>query len=131
MTNINENLHTPSFRIMFEFESGGGNNLYLDDINILGSPVGIGEANVPHGTLHVWPGSSNAFAQAEFHMDRTALVVLDLLDPLGRTLTTIANGTYPAGSHRLEIPIQGLAPGLYFLRQRIATQQRVVRFVVE
>ncbi|MBP7409844.1 MAG: hypothetical protein KA941_13885 [Flavobacteriales bacterium] len=131
MTNINENLHTPSFRIMFEFESGGGNNLYLDDINILGSPVGIGEANAPHGTLHVWPDASGVFAQVEFQTDLTALVVLDLVDPLGRTLTTIANGTYPAGSHRLEIPIQSLAPGLYFLRQRIATQQRVVRFVVE
>ncbi|MBK6829454.1 MAG: T9SS type A sorting domain-containing protein [Flavobacteriales bacterium] len=79
----------------------------------------------------MWPDASGVFAQVEFQTDLTALVVLDLVDPLGRTLTTIANGTYPAGSHRLEIPIQSLAPGLYFLRQRIATQQRVVRFVVE
>ena len=35
--------HTSNFRIKFEFESAGGNNVYIDDININGSPVSVGE----------------------------------------------------------------------------------------
>ena len=131
MTNIGTNQHTPTFRIMFEFESGGGNNLYLDDINILNAPVGIAEASSASGTLRVWPDPAHEAAQVEFQLDCPALVAIDLVDPLGSTVATVANRTYPPGSHRLELPLQGLAPGLYFLRQRIAAQQRVVRFVVE
>ena len=62
MTNITTAYWVDNFRYKFEFESAGGNNLYLDDINIYsGSPtndlvVGLDEQDaIDHVTLYPNP----------------------------------------------------------------------------
>ena len=43
VSNISSGYHSSRFRVKFLFQSDGGNNLYLDDINISGTPVGMTE----------------------------------------------------------------------------------------
>src|SRR5690606_31013640 len=83
VNNINAVYHTDNFRIRFEFESDGGNSLYIDDININGSEVGIADLQDVGGLLSVFPNPAKQDARLEFTVMRTGTVRVDLLDVLG------------------------------------------------
>ena len=47
---INNSFQVSNMRIRFDFFSDGGNNLYLDDINLNGTPVSVGLVELGDGT---------------------------------------------------------------------------------
>ncbi|MEM1116561.1 MAG: hypothetical protein AAF845_15455 [Bacteroidota bacterium] len=49
-------------------------------------------------------------------LDRPASVRVDLFDGLGRRVQTVATGDHAAGTHRLRLGVEGLAPGTYVVR---------------
>ena len=53
--NISSNYHTSDFRIRFEFLSDGGNNVYIDDINLSGTPLGLDDLTATENELEVVP----------------------------------------------------------------------------
>ena len=131
VSNISSGYHSSRFRVRFEFESNGGNNLYLDDINISGTPVGMAEAiGDGHGPLVVVPNPLTEDAQVFFQLDRGGNVRLELCDVLGQVLREVHLGTLAAGTQRIPLALGTLTSGIYFLRLREAAQQRVVRVVV-
>jgi PKD repeat protein len=132
VANVSASYHTPDFRFKFEFESDGGNNVYIDDININGSPVGVDEISTGEGrALSVVPNPVRGRAEAVFTLDTSGPVRMELIDVLGRQLNTLHDGTMAAGPQRIELPIGGLGSGLYFVRMTQGTDVRVVRFQVE
>ena len=131
LTNIGPTYHVSDFRFKFEFESNGGNNLYIDDININGTPVGIFEMSGDMTALRVVPNPAKGQAQAVFQLDRTEPVRLELLDVLGRHLGVLHDGNMAAGEHRLDLPVASMQSGLYFIRLQQGQLNRVIRFVVE
>lgn len=58
------------------------------------------------------------------------LVVISLLDSAGRVLQTVAEGTYPSGTHRVKFNRSDLRPGNYFYQVKVngstVTKQLVV-----
>jgi len=132
IANVSSAYHTSDFRLRFEFESNGGNNLYIDDINIDGS-VGIDDPPLGGGgALTVVPNpSEGGNAQAVFSLDQAGQARMELLDVLGRRLVVVHEGNLPAGPHRVDLPVAGLRAGLYFVRLQQGARNEAVRFVVE
>lgn len=132
ITNINTSYHVADFRLRFEFQSEGGNNLYLDDININGTPVGLEELTNGEGAgLIVIPNPAKDHAQVALNVQTAGKVRVDLMDVLGRTILGIQNGFMPHGVSRIELPLSGLPAGLYFVRMQQEDHSETVRFVVE
>lgn len=131
VTNVSNSFHTSNFRFKFEFESGGGNALYLDDININGSPVSVEELGLTAGVLTVVPNPARQQAQVHFGLERSGAARITLLDVLGRELATVHEGSLAVGEHRLELPVQGRSSGLYFVRLVQEGRSQVVRFMLE
>jgi hypothetical protein len=116
----------------FEFESDGGNNFYLDDININGFPVGLEEAQLERGALlSVVPNPTTANSQVIVNLPTTGRTTLELVDVLGRTINTLQDGDLSAGERRFHLPTEGLSSGLYFVRVRQAGLNEAVRFTVQ
>ena len=132
VTNISAANEVGEFRFKFEFESDGGNNVYIDDININGAPVSVEEL-LPgnNGALMVVPNPASGEARAIFNIDGNGTVRLELLDVLGRQVQLLHDGSMGRGEHRVELPIQGLQSGLYFVRLQQGAQSQVQRFVVK
>jgi Secretion system C-terminal sorting domain len=130
VTNINSTSQVPNFRFKFEFESDGGNNLYLDDININSAPVGVEELTALGANLVVAPNPAGDEAQAQFTLLRSGNVQLDLLDMTGRVVQKVRTGNLPAGTQRIELPLRELNAGIYFIRLQQGAMQEVGRFVV-
>jgi len=129
-TAINGDYLVSDMRIKFWFQSDGGNNLWLDDININGEPiVGINEVNDPaHGGLQVFPNPAGQVATVEAELTTSGPVKVEVLDMLGRSVQTIANQNMSAGTARWELHLDGLNSGLYLVRVEQQGTVRVARF---
>ncbi|HMC97909.1 MAG TPA: M43 family zinc metalloprotease [Flavobacteriales bacterium] len=130
--NISSGYHAANFRIKFEFESDGGNNLYIDDININGMPVGLQEV-LDAGTLQmlVVPNPVQDEAGVMFQMDTPGQVRMDLLDVVGRSVRTIHNGMLSDGIQRIALPVAGLPSGMYMVRLTRDGASAIARFTMQ
>jgi hypothetical protein len=116
-------------RIKFWFQSDGGNNLWLDDININGEPLGITEvAGAAHGELRVFPDPAGQVATLQADLTAAGPVKVEILDMLGRSVRTVAEENRPAGPARWDLPLQELNSGLYLVRVQQQGTMRVTRF---
>ena len=132
ITNISALYQVEDLQVKFEFESDGGNNVYLDDINIGQSALGILDPNDPGATgLTIVPNPADQQAQIWFSMEQPGEIQLELLDMTGRRIVDLGRGTRSSGLHRLDLPVHALATGVYLLEARSATGKEVVRFVKE
>ncbi len=128
ITNIGTSLCTPDFRIRFQFVSDGGNDLYIDDINIMAGQVGIEEEGVAVGALSVRMDPTSGAAEALVSLRGADRVQIDVLDALGRVVHSGQPIMLPAGTHRLPLPLHDRAAGQYVLRVQGELLNEAIRF---
>jgi hypothetical protein len=131
VNNISSAFNSAHFRVRFEFESNGGNNLYLDDINVNGLPVGISEKPSPWYGGIVAPNPAHGQAQVLFELAHAGRVRSEVRDAMGRMVRVGKMLELPPGTHRIDIPIAGLASGPYVLMLDVDGDQQAIRFMVE
>ncbi len=130
VNNISPTYHVGDFRMRFDFDSDGGNYLYLDDININGLPLEVSALQPEEtGLLALVPNPTNTQATAIVHTTMAAPASLELLDITGRRILVLHNGTLAPGTHRITVPADDLAPGAYLVRFIQGGDQAVVRLL--
>lgn len=131
VANISANFHSSDLRFRFEFESNGGNDLFIDDVNISGQGVGIEQFDQQSATVLVYPNPAGTQAEALVELERPMRVQLDLIDALGRRTSVLPMGVMAAGPQRIALPVHELASGAYLLQLRTERGVQSTRFVVE
>lgn len=109
-------------RFRFEFESGGGNNIYIDDINVADPEVlSTNEGMTEDTELELYPNP----AKERVHVDLNGMgegAHYELKESSGRSVKegrfTGQNGTIDIGS---------LSPGLYLLKVKGGTDRPLVK----
>jgi PKD repeat protein len=136
ITNLISSFYTTEFRLMFEFFSENGNNLYIDDINIIdlaGSALSVNEEMTGFRDLAVWPNPSKG--QLQFSMVNQGgegQIIIDLFDVSGRKLVQLFKGNAVAGKQVIDAQLNGLGAGVYLAR--ISTTnggQKTLRIVIQ
>ncbi|MEI6488726.1 MAG: M43 family zinc metalloprotease [Bacteroidota bacterium] len=99
--------------IKFGFTSKGGNNIYIDDINISGAPAGIDElANNINFVIYPNPAEDNT--TINFNLIHKERVILKINDLLGREVANIFTGDLGSGEHTFLIEDKSkLSAGVY------------------
>ena len=127
----NEIYMIPNLRIRFEFESKGGNNVFLDDINVYGVDslgnvqtlvAGLHEAEL---SLDLFPNPSTGQATAAVQWPGDA-AILSLRDAAGRLIRQ----EQLRGNGGRRIPLEGLAPGVHFIELNAADRRVVERLLI-
>ena len=118
------------FRFKFWFESDGGNNLYIDDININGTPVGIEELNAESIGLNIFPNPITDVSILAFELDERAVIKMDVMDIMGRTIINLANSSLSQGQHQYPISRRELSNGMYFVRMSVNEKTTMIKFLV-
>ena len=67
---------------------------------------------------HAYPNPFNAATTIPFSLDRQMVIELTAHDVLGRTVATLASGSYPAGEHSVKFGDGRLASGVYVIELR-------------
>lgn len=108
----------PSVRLKFEYKQDTGNNIYIDDINITGTPL-VGIQDVEFLTsLRISPNPATEYSVITFSLETKSAVQIEVSDISGRLTETVESGTLNAGSHQYEFG-QNIHSGIYFLRFRV------------
>jgi PKD repeat protein len=102
-----------NLRYKFVFISGGGNNVYIDNINMSGAN-GMEEAGSAYG-LTIFPNPMNDNADLSFGLKDKQQVMVRVTDVLGRAVQHVYSGVLNAGTHQLTVYKQQLQAGIYFV----------------
>jgi len=134
MTNITSAYWVDNFRYRFEFTAGGGNNLYIDNINIYtGSPsddiVGI-EENQSINNLSVYPNPADNELNVRFSMDNAQETIITIQDVTGKiTQTNLIKAN--SGQNLVFMDTSALSSGMYFMKIATGAGQKTIQFVIK
>lgn len=102
-------------RFKFEFISGGGNNIYIDDINISGT-VGINDPSLTTQDLLIFPNPAKDKAEINFYSPKGGETLFEITDLVGRLIYS-ATSLSAIGENSISIEPSILAgSGIYFLQ---------------
>jgi PKD repeat protein len=134
MTNITSNYFTGDFRYKFEFESDGGNNFYLDNINIYyGDPtdeLSVGALSAEFSDVTLYPNPTDDEVNIRFNVMndvKTSLVITDLSGKVAQERTINAL----AGNNLVMMDTKELAPGMYFVTLNAGSATQTLQLVVK
>ena len=99
--------------VRFELTSSGGNNVYIDDIN-LGGPTGIETLLNPVDWV-ISPNPNNGQFNLDFIINKQTTVEFSLVDLMGKTIYKIPAKVYAVGSQSEDFNFDEVEKGLYFL----------------
>jgi len=105
--------------IKFTVIDSSGNNLYIDDVNIVNAPVGISTPSLDEYVTQIFPNPGMGNAQLTFGLFKSEDVTVELLDVTGRVIGNKYLGTKQAGEYTLglnEISGVTFSSGIYLIR---------------
>ena len=119
-----------SVYVKFQFTSAGGNNIYLDDINIIGA-TRIDELE-SELNYNVFPNPADENTLIEFSLLNKERVSLEIYDVLGRQMNSIYNGELNSGVHSYSLnEYAHLAAGVYFVNLTVNGQMFSRKLIVK
>jgi len=131
VTNITSAYYTQGFRFRIEFESDGGNNIYIDDINI---DINVGTPEITRENLdfNVYPNPVNTNATIDYTLASSGKVEIKLTDVVGQVVAVLENGVKPVGNHKVQLNASKLnAKGVYFVTLQAGNIVQTRKIVVE
>ncbi len=135
MTNVTSNYFTDKFRVRFRFEGEGGNNIYLDDINLYdGSPsneivTGIME-QVFLSQLEMYPNPSDEELNVSFNLPSADELTISIVDLSGKSVQKHLIKA-KTGKNLAMLNTQELAAGMYQLLIQSSNGQKSLPFIVK
>jgi hypothetical protein len=107
-------------------ENGEGIELYTVDqtVDTVDHTVGINELYETESNVLFKPNYPNPFQSITtlpFELTQEARVTMVIYDQLGRTVETIADGLYPAGSHTIQWEGSAFPDGIYYCQLKTDT----------
>lgn len=126
---------TESFRYKFHFTANGGNNIFIDDINIYnGEPsdeivyAGIKNTENVMKDISLFPNPNDGELNISFSLESTQQVTLKVMDISGKELkSTVVNGN--TGENIILMDNSDFAAGLYFVQLHTAISNKTLQFI--
>lgn len=115
----------PNVRFMIRNTSGRGNNVFIDDINIFGTPTSVYDLVDENFDAEVFPNPSNGNINIRF-TDAGQHVSVLLCDETGRI---IMNEKSVSTNQDFAVP-QTLSPGLYLIKMEIGQRQLIRKVII-
>lgn len=121
---VNLNLYKNYNNVILKFVNvtDGGNNLYIDNIQV-GDTVFLlseNEFNSPDYSVNIFPNPSNSELTVQYYLAITGNICIEIFDVTGSEIKKIKEGRRPAGTYDLSLNSdKSLSPGIYFLKMKV------------
>lgn len=130
VSNINSDYYVSNFRYKFEFESDGGNNIYIDDINLYPESMTDIEASDNITGLSIYPNPVNDVMNISLNVSENENYNISIINALGEQVAVVYHGELISGVNTLSFDAANLAKGIYFVRieaDGVVTTQKFVK----
>ncbi len=125
-------INKTNVRFKFQFISGGGNNIYLDDINLIGT-TGINNLVNTSPQFTLYPNPAKETSRLNFYLNAKSAVDIELVDLLGKSIEHLASekNQLEPGNHQYEINSdKRMAPGVYFVKVQVNGIRSIKKLVI-
>lgn len=113
-TSIPSTYLNSSFKFRFVFTSNGGNNIYLDDINI-DINAGINDLEDIGSSIKLFPNPANDQLSIAFILNEAKPINISLANVLGQTIFETGKKQYIAGENTALLNVNDISSGMYFI----------------
>lgn len=117
-----------TFRLKFEFTAGGGNNLYIDDLQLL-TVTSVSNLQDDELSLNIYPNPSQALPTIEIQHARASSATIEVVDALGKSCLWKQDLFLSPGNKEInlsqEADRQRFRPGVYWIRLQVADRVMV------
>jgi PKD repeat protein len=128
VSNIPATHLTNNFRFKFTFESAGGNNIYLDDIN-LNIISGIEDIN-NNSSFNIFPNPTQGNITLQFANEISGDVKIDILDLTGKTIYNKTLNQNAANSININLG-SAVAKGMYLVNVSYNEKTEIKKLIIE
>lgn len=106
--------YSQGFRFKIDFQSDGGNNIYIDDINL---DINVGEEEISRENLgfDIYPNPVSSQATIEYTLAGSSSVEVNVTDITGRLIQVLEKGEKASGVHMLDFNVSHLPKGIYLV----------------
>lgn len=120
----------PRTNVRFKFQnvSDRGNNTYVDEIEIIGTPNNADEIDQVTTGFGLYPNPTSGATNISFKLNSTQRVRIEVRDMAGRTVQQVMDQTLQADLHEVPVTIQ--TPGIYMIDLVTNGKHHVRRLVV-
>lgn len=130
VSNIASIYQVSNFRVRFEFSTDNGNHLYIDNINVLRSSVGLDDAEKAFFSIYPNPAKPET-VHTQFTLNNPAPVRLNVHDMSGRKIQSVDYGSMSQGSYTKRIDVQNLAAGVYVVELQVGQERIKKKLIIE
>ena len=120
----------PSVRFKFEFTGDGGNNLYIDNIN-LDNATAISNIETENYSFEIYPNPSQDEARIRFSLPSGKNVSVQVMDMLGRSVLSVDPKPFPAGEQSILLKRNDIPSGNYIVKLLINDVPYVRRMILQ
>lgn len=103
------------FRFKFVFSSNGGNNLFIDDINI-DVHAGVNELDEMISMFQLFPNPSNGEVNLSFELLEQMPLDISISNVLGQSVYKKDAELYTQGAHQLALNLKDIPNGIYMVK---------------
>ena len=108
-------LFTSGFRLKFVFSRHGGNNIFIDDINIA-IDAGIRDVTEDVSLLSLYPNPSNDNCTLKFNLQLPKTLSVSVINVLGQKVMTLGNILFNEGENLVNLKTSNLPQGIYTIQ---------------
>lgn len=134
ITNLAPYYNNKNIRVKFEFTNAGGNNLYIDDISIIGTPIaGINNLLADNIDFNIYPNPTKDKSVVSFNLiEGGAKITVSVYNILGKEVARLLDNEYNSGGvHQLQLNTTEMSSGIYFIKLTANENLFVQKLIVE
>ena len=126
-----ESYNVPGVRFMFEWQNDGGNNMYLDNINVYdANGSGINDLNNVAANIEVYPNPVEGVGTIAFTTLKPGHTNVQLKDLLGKHVKMVFDGDLNSGDYSYEFQTHDIPAGLYLMSVSINGIIATKKFII-
>lgn len=104
-----------SFMFKFSWVGGGGNNAFIDNININETGTGIDE-NFLESSMTLFPNPATSTTTLSFTLLSNEQVDIRIIDVAGKEVSNLGSKNFNKGENQIMLNTDALVPGLYMVK---------------
>ena len=129
VTNITSSYYVENFRYRFEFYTDGGNNIYIDDINVYPSALAGIQDGGEDLTMSLYPNPANDIVTLDLGGVPSDDLQIIIFNSVGQTVKVIEEAGLTSKYYQIETT--NVTPGVYFLNVNVGNKNEALRLVIE
>ena len=108
-------LYSSGSRLKFVFSRHGGNNIFIDDINIA-IDAGIRDLTEDISLLSIYPNPTNDNCTVQFNLQFPKTIAISVVNVLGQKVMELDKQLFNEGENKLHLKTAQLSEGIYFIQ---------------